>query len=535
MSRSAPAAGMILGGMGEVTLLDSDSAIDSLVGEYAEAGIRAFLVPGSLLRNPERLSALAASARKAAEAAGLGRALVAIGGRSQPSFGFPPFPLSPTPLGLASLESPKAAKRAGFLLGSRLAECGVDMVLAPRLDLASDPKDPEGALEGFGEDSRLAGLLGASYARGLERGGVEACVGRFPGLGAVCRDGYESMAFVTLPVERLERCEMRPFARVVASGVAAVLVGRVLVPALESEHIPASASARIIEGRLRESMGFRGLVIGDDIGLGEDPGKSAVLSILAGCDMCLFSRPAEALAAAAALEKAAAAGELPAIRIEIVRRRIAALLARRPARLFHAGRAVRLLRAGQASGAARAGARRIERAQQDIEDGVSDLRGVLAFDESGKSDRSGNFVLVFLPPEGSADASESEAVLAELRAGLPGAEIRAMPAQPGRAAAEELTQALSPRGRYSEAAILTYDAHFRPAQEGLARLVEEFIPRFRVIAMRDPYDAAFFPSAEGLGAAFGFSGGSARAVARLLSGKAKAHGGRPVEVVGLEI
>ena len=519
MSRSTRAAGMIMGGVGGLSLLESDGGAAETLAAFARAGIRAYLFPGSLLRAPERLASLASTARRVAGSAGLGRVLVAIGGKDVPAFGLPHFPVAPTPLGLASLKSAKAARLAGLLLGSRLSACGIDMILAPRLDLASDPKDPSGALEGFGEDSHLAGILGAAYARGLARAGVEACAGRFPGLGTVCRDCYETMAFVSLPVERLERCEMRPFAKVVASGVPAVLVGRVFVPALESKRLPASASARVIEGRLREAFGFHGVVIGDDIGSEEDPGKAAVLGALAGCDLSLFSRPDDALAGAAALEKAAASGDLPAVRVEMSRRRLDSLLAGRPvtprASFLTAGR--------------------LAKARRDIEDGASVLRGSLALDGADRDDFSAVFVLVFVPPKDAPDASESGAVVAALRAELPGAEILCLPAEPGPHVADELASLVAPRGRYAEAAVLTYDAHFRPEQEGLARLVEEFIPRLRVIAMRDPYDAAFFPSAVGLGSVFGFSEGGAHAAGRLLSGKAKARGGHPVEVIGLEI
>ncbi|MGA2547613.1 MAG: glycoside hydrolase family 3 N-terminal domain-containing protein [Rectinemataceae bacterium] len=510
MTRSARAAGMIMGGVRD----------QSHLADYARAGIRAYLFPGSLLREPDKLASMVAAARRTAESAGLGPVLVAIGGNGTPAFGLPHFPECPTPLGLASLKSAKASRRAGLLLGYRLAVCGVDMVLAPRLDLASDPKDPTGALEGFGEDSRLAGILGTAYSRGLARMGVAACVGRFPGLGATCYDCYESMALIALPVERLERCEMRPFARVVASGVAAVLVGRVLVPALESEHLPASASARVIEGRLRESLGFRGIVIGDDIGPDEEPGKAAVLGALAGCDLCLYSRPDEALAAAQALEKAAATGELPTVRVEMGRRRLDSLLSGRPKSPPRTGFP---------------SARRLRRARLDIAESISILRGSLVLDGAGRGDFAAIFILVFLPPTDAPDAFESEAVLATLRSELPGAEILGLPAEPESDATDELARFLAPRGRFAEAAILTYDAHFRPAQEGLARLVEEFIPKFRVIAMRDPYDAAFFPSAVGLAAAYGFSEGGAQALGRILSGKSKASGGHPVEVIGLEI
>lgn len=519
MSRSVRAAGLILGGIDGLSPVASATEGQELFAAYARAGIRAYLLPGYLAREPERLARLVDAAREAARAAGLGRALVAIGGSEAPAFGLPPFPLAPTPLGIASSGSAAAARRAGYLLGSRLAACGVDMALAPRLDLASDPKDSAGALEGFGEDARLAGYLGAAFSRGLSRAGVAACIGRFPGLGSICRDCYEGMPFVTLPVERLERCEMRPFARVVAAGAEAVFVGRVLVPALEGDRIPASASARVIEGRLRESKGFHGLVIGDKIGPGEDAGRAAVLGALAGCDLGFFSLD-DALKAAAALEKAAAAGELPAVRVETGRRRLESLLARRPK---SASRRVELP------------TRLVRLAHRDIERGVTLLRGTLALESDEPGTFKNSFVLVFLPDPDAPEAAESEAVLSALRLRLPGAAVLGMPSEPKPKETDELLRAMGPRGRYSSAAVLSYDAHFRPAQEGLARLVAEFIPRYRVIAMRDPYDAAFFPSALGLGAAYGFSEGCASAVADLLSGRAKARGGRPVEVIGLEI
>jgi beta-N-acetylhexosaminidase len=519
MSRSVRAAGLVLGGIEMPSPDDFEGKALDTIASYVRAGIGAFLFPGAAARQRDRFRVLVEAARRAVEEAGLGKALIAVGGNLHPSFGLPFVPFVPTQLGLASTGSLSAARRAGGVLGSFLAGCGADLVLGPRLDLASDPKDPAGVLDGFGEDSRLAGRLGAAYARGLARAGLSACVGRFPGLGAVCSDCYEGMGFIALPVERLERCEMRPFATAIKSGAAAVLVGRVLVPSLEAEHIPASASARVIEGRLRERLGFGGLVIGDDIGAGEDPGKAAILGALAGCDLCLFSRSADALAAAAALDKAASSGELPAIRIVTARRRAEALLRfRRRARLP----------AGEDK-------RKLGHEARDVERGISLIRGSLRLDAAESGDFGSVLVLAFLPPPHAPDAGEAEGVVSLLKDGLPGATVLAYAADPGEGGAEELARALERRDRFSEAAILTYDAHFRPAQEGMARLVEEALPRFRVVAMRDPYDAAFFPKAVGLGASYGFSAFCAKALASVLSGKAKARGGHPVEVIGLEV
>jgi beta-N-acetylhexosaminidase len=314
-------------------------------------------------------------------------------------------------------------------------------------------------------------------------------------------------------------------------GAAATLVGRVLVPAMEPERIPACRSARLIEGRLRESLGFRGLVIGEGYELDADPGKAVVLSALAGCDLCLVARSEVALAGAAALDAAAAMGELPAVRAESARKRLDALLDRTAKR-----------RDAVAGVAPEPRRRETQKADRDIERAIVVLRGSLALERVGDG-FDGALVLVFLPPPDSADAAESQAALAALRSALPGATFLALPADPRPGDVDGLSAILA-RGEassahsaqgFSRAAVLTYDAHFRPAQEGLSRLVEESVPRVVVVAVRDPYDAAFFPRAAGLGAAFGFSEGTFKAIGRLLRGEAKPRGVSPVSVIGLEI
>ena len=115
MPRSARAAGMIMGGARGLSSAAPRNEAADLFASYAEAGIKAYLLPGRLLKDPEGLASLVATARRAASEAGLGRALVAIGGDDSPGFGLPSFPLAPTPLSLASSRSSRAARRAGFL------------------------------------------------------------------------------------------------------------------------------------------------------------------------------------------------------------------------------------------------------------------------------------------------------------------------------------------------------------------------------------------------------------------------------------
>ena len=510
------AAGMVLAGV-PVGALAAETAVEqaqSLLARYVASGLRAFLFPGFLIDEPELLSALSAVARRLTREAGLGRALVALGGEKSPGFGQPQASGIANPLALAALGSRAAARRAGLLLGSHLAAAGIDLLLSPRLDLASDPKGRAGVLNGFGEDRRLIGRLGSVFARALASRGVSACAGRFPGLGTLCSSSGDMLPLVASPADRLEAVEIRPFAQSVRKGIASVLVGRALVPSLEPDRIPAARSARIIEGRLREELGFKGIAIGDELGPERDVGRAAVLGALAGCDLCLAAEPETALAAAAALEAAAATGELPAPRIVVARRRVENLLA-------HAER--------RRSRPVRPSAAALAACGLDIERSMTVLR-----DRDGFAiGRGPILVVVFLPP--NIRSGEAEASAAALREELPEAQVELIHADPSPSEAQSIALRLSDGVRHEAAAILTCDAHLRPAQEGLARSIEESVARCAVVAMRDPYDAAFFPRATTLIAAYGFSPATCRAAGRLLAGRGAARGICPVQVIGIEV
>lgn len=517
MQPSLRAAGMVLAGL-PADEAEARDAIKACIG----AGIRAFVLPGAFLSRPNDAMSLVVQARSLAESAALGRPLIAMGGGGSARFELPYAPQIPTPLCIAASGSASAARRAGRILGALAAACGVDLILAPRLDLAMDPKDGSGAIDLFGVDPRAVAQLGGQYLRGIADGGSSSCAGRFPGMGAsCCSESREGYPLVDFPLDRLERFEMRPFARAIGAGAAAMLVAKAFVPALEPERIPACRSARVIEGRLRAELAFRGIVIGDDSSDEADPGRAAVLGALAGCDLCFFSDSRAAIVAATALDRAAASGELPAPRYEFSRRRVDDFLKRRVRATEFAP--------WEPSPAV------LRRAAMDREDGFCLLSGSLALNAAASGSYKGVLIVLFSPPPSAPQAREAKAAVEALREGLPGAHVAVLRSDPENGDAEALTRTLERAGGYSEAAILTYDAHRRPAQESLARFVEESVPRFLVVAMRNPYDAAFFPKAAGLGAALGFSAQAAATLVRVLSGRIRPKGHCPVPVIGIEV
>ena len=122
---------------------------------------------------------------------------------------------------------------------------------------------------------------------GLTEAGVIPVIKHFPGHGDTSIDSHKALAIVTASQDTLESRELEPFRNAVGAGAPVVMVGHLLVPALDPEQ-PAHLSPRIISGLLREQWGFEGVVITDDLEMGAIAqgriGEVAVQAVLAGAD-----------------------------------------------------------------------------------------------------------------------------------------------------------------------------------------------------------------------------------------------------------
>jgi beta-N-acetylhexosaminidase len=216
-------------------------------------------------------------------------------------------------------------------LGDRLRSVGVDLDLAPCADVNSDPANPVIGVRSFGADPALVARHTASFVTGLQAAGVAACAKHFPGHGAVAVDSHLALPTLAAPAPLLEARELVPFRAAVAAGVAAVMPGHLLVPALDAE--PASVSRRIVGDLLRGDLGFTGTVVTDALDMGGAGGPAAipttvVRALAAGADLCCLGPDNDdALVGACvdAVVAAVAAGDLPAARVHDAARRAADL------------------------------------------------------------------------------------------------------------------------------------------------------------------------------------------------------------------
>lgn len=236
-------------------------------------------------------------------------------------------------LGWGEERSRELLREAGAVTAREALAMGVQVVLAPVLDVAGDAGSQVIGTRSFGGDPRLVRELGAAFVDGVQEAGALAVVKHFPGHGATGADSHLELPVVAKAGEALRAEDLVPFSGTAAAGL---MAAHVAYPALDpTSGRPASRSPVILQALLRGELGYRGLVLADALDMagasGEWDGVVAVDSVAAGVDLLLL--PPEPRAAWDAVVRAVRRGELSADRVDAAVRRVLAAKARvaRPA------------------------------------------------------------------------------------------------------------------------------------------------------------------------------------------------------------
>jgi beta-N-acetylhexosaminidase len=224
-----------------------------------------------------------------------------------------PFTRWPSAEELGRVGDEHLAKRVAQAMALELRAAGCNLDFAPMLDLHMNPKSPVTTARSFGADpGRMAGM-GVAFLQGLRAGGVLPCAKHFPGHGDASVDPHLHLPVFDGTMERLESVELVPFAAAVAAGVPLVMTAHILLPRIDPRR-PASLSRRMLDGVLRRSMGFEGLIVADDLGMGAIAkryrvGDATVEALRAGTDIAMLCHDESAAAPAmAAVGQAREAG-----------------------------------------------------------------------------------------------------------------------------------------------------------------------------------------------------------------------------------
>ncbi|MDP2997541.1 MAG: glycoside hydrolase family 3 N-terminal domain-containing protein, partial [Bryobacterales bacterium] len=239
----------------------------------------------------------------------------------------------------------RATRAIGAATAREARALGVHWLLAPVADVNSNPDNPIINIRSYGEDPAAVAAHVRAFVEGAgsdPRNRVLVTLKHFPGHGDTALDSHLGLAATAADRARLERVELVPFRAGIAAGADAVMTAHMAVPALEPQPIPATVSAAILTGLLREHLGFQGIIATDAMDMqglsGRFPGgEAAVRALEAGADVLLMPpKPEEAVNAVVAAVKS---GRLSARRID---RSVARILAAKARVGLHRSRLVDL-------------------------------------------------------------------------------------------------------------------------------------------------------------------------------------------------
>jgi len=171
---------------------------------------------------------------------------------------------------------------------------GLNMNLAPVVDVQRGEIEKHLAGRSFGEDPELVGFLGRTVIKHLQKTGIMAVAKHFPGLGRADVDPHFHLPKINADLEELERINFPPFAAAIEERVCGIMTSHAIYPALDPER-PATLSPILLTEVLREKMDFRGLTITDDLEMGAiaaewSVAEGALKSFQAGADILLICK-----------------------------------------------------------------------------------------------------------------------------------------------------------------------------------------------------------------------------------------------------
>ncbi|MBI4636345.1 MAG: beta-N-acetylhexosaminidase [Candidatus Rokubacteria bacterium] len=390
------------------------------------------------------------------------------------------------------------AHRQGLLEARELRRLGVDLNLAPVLDVLTERYSPNIGIRSYGKDPTLVARYGVARIRGMARGGLSACAKHFPGKGHSPLDAHVGLPTIESTWEEMRATHLVPFLEAIGAGVECVMTSHPVYPNLDPSGVPATFSRRLVEECLRTELGFRGVIATDDLEMGAigevcPIGEAAVRAAAAGHDLLLVCHTETAQrAAVAALVEAYGSGALPAPGLEAAAERVRKLRERRAARREGgppgaevdgaplakaiATRAVTLVAPGPADFR-----RRLNGRVAVIFPRFSELAGRITIEEELQDER--RYVTEAFAPAGI----------------IP--ESMVVPIEPAPA---DIAAAATLAATCDVTLLFLWDAHLHASNRALLEGVARRAQALAVVLLRDPWDAEFLrPGILGI-TAYGF-------------------------------
>jgi beta-N-acetylhexosaminidase len=206
----------------------------------------------------------------------------------------PPATQFPGSMALGAGRSPDDARTAARITGAELKAVGINTDFAPDSDVNVNALNPVIGVRSFSSDPGLAAQLVSAQVKGYQDdGGISATAKHFPGHGDTDTDSHTGIPFITHTREEWEQVDAPPFRAAIAAGIDMIMTAHIVFEALDPSGDPATLSKPIMTGILRGELGFKGVIITDSLGMKGvrdkyGDGEVAVRALEAGVDQLLM-------------------------------------------------------------------------------------------------------------------------------------------------------------------------------------------------------------------------------------------------------
>ncbi len=203
------------------------------------------------------------------------------------------FTLYPSNYAIAKAGRLSWARESAFFTGQQLRAAGINMNLAPVVDVNVNPDNPVIGVRSYGSSPEIVVGFAEEALKGYHQAGMAYCLKHFPGHGDVCIDSHENLPRIYKSLEELRKIELFPF-KALHTQADVIMTAHLLIPALDADHC-VTLSKKIVTGILRKNIGFQGLIMTDSLAMGgilhecESIEEVAISSFEAGHDLILLA------------------------------------------------------------------------------------------------------------------------------------------------------------------------------------------------------------------------------------------------------
>jgi beta-N-acetylhexosaminidase len=201
----------------------------------------------------------------------------------------------PGNMAIGATGDPAVARGIAEASANELLAMGVNMDLAPVVDVNTNPLNPVIGVRSFGSNADLVSQMATETIGAIQSSGVSAVAKHFPGHGDTSVDSHRDLPVVPHPLERLDSLEFLPFQAAERTGVDGIMTGHLYLPAIEPQQdLPATLSKTVLTGLLRERLGYQGLILTDALDMeaikkDRTAAEAAIQAFEAGADMLLIA------------------------------------------------------------------------------------------------------------------------------------------------------------------------------------------------------------------------------------------------------